>query len=71
MVDIFGYLWLNEGMATTRIANGTTITVTHNQGVEQGTVIGSTNSLPGEVQRYTVRFADGTISTWNSFQVSI
>lgn len=57
-------------MTTNRIPNGTQVTVTHDLGVELGTVIGSINVLPGEIRTYTIEFTDRTISTWPAFHVA-
>ena len=55
---------------TGRIANGTTVTVSHLQGSEQAVIVSGCNALPGELFRYAVRFADGTVMDVSEAQVS-
>lgn len=74
---------MNFPLTTTRVASkvtpmtnpttrqaGTRVNVTHDMGVEAGTVIGSTNPRPGEQKTFSVKFDDGTISEWPAFRVS-
>ena len=58
-------------MTTNRIPTGTQVTVRHDLGSEIGTIVGSTNVLPGETQTYTIEFADRTRSTWPASKVSV
>lgn len=52
-------------MAAYRIENGAAVMVRHEQGVEVGIVLSSSNIVvAGEQHRYTVEFADRTNSSW-------
>jgi hypothetical protein len=55
-------------MNSSKIPNGTDVIVRHETGQEAGVVVSSTN---GRVQQYTVRFADGTVSSWGAHRVTV
>lgn len=48
-----------------RLPNDTTVMVRHDLGLEQGRVLSSSRIMADHEQaRYTIEFADGTISSW-------
>lgn len=49
---------------------GQRVRVTHDQGEEVGTVVSRTSPVADEPLRYTVRFDDGTESSWPDRKVS-
>lgn len=49
---------------------GDRVKVQTDRGEEEGEVVSKSNTLPGEQDRYTVKFDDGTQSSWNGAQVT-